>query len=236
MIGKAASGLIPSRHTRIRHGAYRPIPRVMSAPRTKFTATAKSSRAPARPVASPPPGIQPRLVMRIRAAAAVSAVLMPSWTARRGRRDTSPAPSHAPRTEAAIMLMSVSGSTVTAAMKISASVSVGSACPDVERAGYQLVRHTTKELEDCGRRRESADPEGVKEVGRKAEHHIRTARTARPGCAAASFDREPLPGVPAGDEHERDEQDPGAGNHGANIAAGCSDTERYPPPGERTDR
>jgi hypothetical protein len=69
------------------------------------------------------------LVISSSAAAIRSAVLMLTCTRRRGRRETTPAPNQAPSTEAAIMLMSVTGSTVTAAMKMRASVRVGRACP-----------------------------------------------------------------------------------------------------------
>ena len=43
MIGNAAFGFMPRRATRIMHGAYRPIPSVISAPRTKLTPTATAN-------------------------------------------------------------------------------------------------------------------------------------------------------------------------------------------------
>src|SRR6185503_21225109 len=52
MIGNAARGLIPSKLTRIRHGAYKPTPSVISAPRTQLTQMANTSGPPLRPSAS----------------------------------------------------------------------------------------------------------------------------------------------------------------------------------------
>ena len=46
-----------------------------------------------------------------------------------------PAPNQAPSAAATIMLTSVSGSTVTAAMNMSASLSAGSACPELSVPG-----------------------------------------------------------------------------------------------------
>ena len=60
---------------------------------------------------------------------------MLAWTVRRGSRATIPAPNQAPSAAAAIMLTRVSGSTVTAAMKISASVRAGSAWPEFRVPG-----------------------------------------------------------------------------------------------------
>src|SRR6266702_2615467 len=55
--------------------------------------------------------------------------------ARRGRRATTPTPSHAPSTAAAIRLISVVRSTVTAVMKISAWMTVGVAWPALSVPG-----------------------------------------------------------------------------------------------------
>ena len=61
------------------------------------------------------------------AAAQSSATPMPIWMARFGRRATTPDPDHAPSTAAPIIATSVRGSTLTAAMNMSACAMVGSA-------------------------------------------------------------------------------------------------------------
>ena len=67
--------------------------------------------------------------MAKKVAAAISARPIPIWTRRRGQAATTPAPSQAPATEAAIMPMSVVMSTSTIAMKMKAWAIVGSAWP-----------------------------------------------------------------------------------------------------------
>jgi len=78
MIGNAARGFIPSKLIRIRHGAYKPMPIVISAPRQKFATIAKNSSVPERPRASPPPGISFRFVITNSAAAAHRAPPIPT--------------------------------------------------------------------------------------------------------------------------------------------------------------
>src|ERR1700730_5504232 len=103
MIGKAASGLMPSRLTRIRHGAYRPTPNIINAPSRQLAHTPNTSAAPWSPRASPPAGNQARFFASISAAATNSATPMPSWMMRLGARATMPAPNQAPTTAATII-------------------------------------------------------------------------------------------------------------------------------------
>jgi len=111
MIGNAALGFMPSRLTRIMHGAYRPMPSVIKAPSMKFTATAITSLMPVTPSASPPPGKSFIWVMNINPAAASKATPIPTCTFRLGQRATTPAPSQAPRIEAPIIEKRVGTST-----------------------------------------------------------------------------------------------------------------------------
>ncbi len=72
-----------------------------------------ASFVPRTPSASPPPGNMFICVMNIRVAAPSSAAPMPSCTFCFGHDDTTPAPSHAPRTAAAMRENSVRMSTCT---------------------------------------------------------------------------------------------------------------------------
>ena len=78
MMGKAAIGFIPSKLTRIRHGAYKPIPSVISAPSRKLIATAAASFAPVSSSAKPPLGSWSRFMSANSTAATESAIPMPS--------------------------------------------------------------------------------------------------------------------------------------------------------------
>ena len=98
MIGKAAVGFIPSRLTMIMHGAYRPMPSVISAPSAKLMPQARISLPPVSAVASPPPGKRLSAVMIISTAATSSATPMPRWIARLGMPVTIAAPIHEPPT------------------------------------------------------------------------------------------------------------------------------------------
>ncbi len=82
-----------------------------------------------RPRVSPPGGKRCRFVIAKKKAAASSASPIPICTRRRGQEATTPAPSQAPATEAAIMPISVVMSTSTMAMKMKACTIVGSAWP-----------------------------------------------------------------------------------------------------------
>ena len=66
---------------------------------------------------------------------------MPICTFRRDQPATTPAPSHAPATDAAIIPTSVVISTSTIAMKMKACTIVGRRVADVERPGDLLVGH-----------------------------------------------------------------------------------------------
>ena len=112
---------------------------------------------------------------------------MPSCTARRGRRDPNPAPSHAAQhggcnhADERQRVHRHGGDEDQCLGECRQRMS------DVKRARYQLVRNAAKELEDRGCRRKSADPEGVKEVGRESRApRPRRARCGPPvGCGAA---------------------------------------------------
>ena len=94
-------------------GAYRPIPSDISAPRMKLTPTPIPSFTPRTPSASPPPGNMLICVMNISTAAPSSAAPIPTCTFCRDHDATTPAPSQAPSTAAAISANSVSTSTFT---------------------------------------------------------------------------------------------------------------------------
>ena len=68
-------------------------------------------------------------------AAAKSSTPMPIWMRRRGQPATTPAPSHAPATAAAIMSTSVFISTSTTRTKMMASAKVGTECPTLSVPG-----------------------------------------------------------------------------------------------------
>ena len=89
------------------------MPRDIKAPNTKFTAMPITSFAPRTPRASPPPGNRLIWVMNISRAAPSRATPIPTWTFCRGHDATTPAPSHAPSTAAAINANSVITSTCT---------------------------------------------------------------------------------------------------------------------------
>ena len=77
IIGNATFGFMPSKLTKIMHGANIPIPMVIRAPRMKFTAIAITSLIPETPVDSPPPGKSFICVMNIRLAATTKAIPIP---------------------------------------------------------------------------------------------------------------------------------------------------------------
>ena len=92
------------------------MPSVISAPSAKFATAATASRAGDRPSASPPSGTRPSCVISMTEAAASRATPMPRWMRGRLQRETTPAPSQAPITAAAIMTVSVGMATETIAM------------------------------------------------------------------------------------------------------------------------
>ena len=116
MIGNAAAGFMPSALTSTMHGAYSPIPAVISAPSTKLHATPTRSLPGESPSASPPFGRSDPAEAAMRVAATRSATPMIVRTVLRGNRATRPAPSHAPAADAAMSETSVVGSTSTNAM------------------------------------------------------------------------------------------------------------------------
>ena len=82
IIGNAAIGFMPSRLTMIMHGAYNPMPIVISAPKQKLTAIPIHKRVPSRPSAFPvsPKWLPFRFVMINNAAAASRALPIPICT------------------------------------------------------------------------------------------------------------------------------------------------------------
>src|SRR5262249_22757740 len=125
MIGKAAIGVMPRSASVIMHGAYRPMPSVISAPSPKHTTTATAKRQPDSASASPPPGSLPSATAVNTDAAISSAMPMPIWIDRRGRRLTTPAPSQAPSTE----LVSVAARSI-GSMTMDLTNRLASATPD----------------------------------------------------------------------------------------------------------
>lgn len=97
-------------------------------------------------------------------AAIVRALPIPICTERRGKRDTNPAPSHAPTTEAKISKTSVAGSTATMTMKIAASTIVGSACPTLSVPGILFVGNEAQELKERRRRGERSDAQRIEKI------------------------------------------------------------------------
>ena len=87
------------------------------------------------PRASPPPGTVFVRRATMIAAATSSKTPMPSCTRRRDHVDTTPAPSHAPATAAAIIVSSVLMSTSTTRMKMNASAKVGTEWPTLSVPG-----------------------------------------------------------------------------------------------------
>ena len=77
----------------------------------KLPPIAIASFAPRTPGSAPPPGKRCSCVISISVAAASSAMPIPIWTFCFGHFETTPAPSHAPSTAAAIIENSVSTST-----------------------------------------------------------------------------------------------------------------------------
>ncbi len=94
------------------------MPSVIRAPSTKFAAMPTHRSGEDNPSVSPPDGKRPRFVIAKNEAAASSARPIPTWTLRLGHEATTPAPSQAPATEAAIMPIRVVISTSTIAMKM----------------------------------------------------------------------------------------------------------------------
>ncbi len=88
----------------------------MSAPSAKLPASAIARRTPSTPSESPPSGKSSSWVPSIRPAASSSATPMPIWMLRRGQLATTPAPSQAPATAAAIISTRVRMSTLTIEM------------------------------------------------------------------------------------------------------------------------
>src|SRR5579871_621564 len=105
------------------------MPSVISAPSAKFPATPAAKAQPSSFSASPPPGNSLKICIVKIVAAVSSASPMPICTLRRGQRETIPAPSHDPTTDAAIIATSVVMSTSTTRMNRKASASVGAQWP-----------------------------------------------------------------------------------------------------------
>ncbi len=99
-----------------------------------------ASGAPVSASASPSPGAISKIRSRNSVAATSSARPMPIWMFRRGQPETTPAPNHEPRTAAAIISTSVQMSTLTIAMKMRASTSVGAVWPTLSVPGIRSSR------------------------------------------------------------------------------------------------
>ena len=113
MMGNASRGSRPSRLSRISDGAYSPMPKAISAPSRKWTATATASPAIGRAVAVPPIGNSSRLLIAYRAAAMSSATPTMPCTSCTDARTTSGTPISDPSTAATMQEASSSGSTRT---------------------------------------------------------------------------------------------------------------------------
>ena len=168
------------------------MPRVISAPRTKLPARPTHRSGERSPSVSPPAGKSPRLVIAKNAAAASSARPMPIWTRRRGQPATTPAPSHAPATEAAIIARERRHLDLDDRDEDEGLRDRRHRVADVERARDQLVGHEPLELEDRRRRREGADAERVEEVRHEADQREQRggARPTRAEDAGAEPDRD----------------------------------------------
>ena len=105
------------------------MPSMSSAPSTRFTPRASQSALPLSDSAVPPTGMRLSCATVMNSAATSSAVPIPSWIGRRGRRDTMPAPSHPPTSAVTIMRSRSMGSIWTAEMKINACTTTVSASP-----------------------------------------------------------------------------------------------------------
>ena len=97
-------------------------------------------------------------------AAASSAVPMPIWTYRRGKRATKPAPSHAPTTAARISKSSVLRLDGNDADEDRGLDDGWKGVADVERPRNSFVGNEAEQLKQRGRRRERTDAQRIEEV------------------------------------------------------------------------
>ena len=184
-----------------------------------------------RPSVSPPAGKRPRLVIAKNVAAASSARPMPSCTFRRDQAATTPAPSHAPATDAAIIPISVVISTSTIAMKMKACTIVGSAWPTLRVPGIFSSGTMPLSFQMRRRRREGADAERVEEIRDEADRERHAARAAR--ASSLFFRRASGPrrrrSTSVTGAREREEAAVLGARHVARIVARAPDPLQFPP-------
>ena len=195
MIGNAARGFMPSSATRIMHGAYRPMPSVISAPSTKL---------PAMPTHS-----ERRLQAERVAAGREELEVGHREEGRRGRAARCPCragragAATRPRARAEPRPGDRGGDHGGERRHLDLDDrdedeglhDRRNRVADVQRAGICSSRHESLEFEDGGRRRERADAERVEEVRHEADRESQRARPRGLGAAAGRA-------RPGGDEHQ----------------------------------
>ncbi len=97
---------------------------------------------------------------------------MVTWIARRGKRATTPAPSHAPAAALPTAATNNIGSIRWPSTKMRASASAAGRMADVQGAGNQFVGDDAAQFVDCRRGRKRSDPQGIEEIRDEADQQF----------------------------------------------------------------